>query len=1097
MSDLTMTKCARFYNKNLTITSGDGGPYIVTRGDNFATQNDTGRSWYNPAMIEAQADIEGGEYGLILKNIILDDAGKHEGTVFAQAISGVGNGSESNLAYVQDAMIASNATVPCTITLGEGAILRNFGGMSAVRVTEQAKLVMESGSKIEDTTVTDRVKDETVGSAKSNGPAGAVWVQGGTFTMMGKDAEMDKDAEISNVVGRAIYVDNGTVTLNGTISDIKSDTDMWNGCNGIALHLRGGASASVGGTIQNVRSEESNSVVIWGENSSFVLNEGATLQNCNVVGNSYGGLIYLNPPSAQCLLNGTITKCQSASALIFVVNSQYTISTGASARITENTCPNLIFDNTAADVNTPLEISGLITHNTCSGSMFIGNNNGRAVILRDGAKINDNTLTGTSAIFWFGANRRIAMEDGSEICNNTIEKGAVVVVTGQGNCFTMNGGTISGNTVKDGSLFAFASGSWQQPSTLEINDGTITDNLVSHVFMVTSGSEKVPGIFSYLLVTETGPKDVYFQKDGKTVTTAVGTKLGNADESQAKYSKPDIFVGSNQRCINLLNDAAKSYGCKPTFATFWAQNADGTPVAVQMDAPAEDEEAKFDEGKSVYALILATDEKGAPAAGAEVKVLPAIVEDDGTIRFTLPSNENGYAVGLVQIDPDAAKGTLTLSTTVTELTEGQIPYEVPYTATFMPKEGLTFGEIGDVEFISPLTGDGKTASLNANNTAEWTGTLADKDFKAGQNIDALAVLTVTIDETQYKILSNSVSTKMVGLLTVTFGANGGAFANGSTTQAVRAESGSTVSLPTNPTRSGYTFTGWNTQADGKGTAFTSSNVVNSDLTVYAQWQKKSSDSSKGSSKPATKLNTEDHFSYIIGYKDGTLRPYGTITRGEVATIFFRLLTDETRDAYWSQTNSYSDCGPDLWCNNAISTLSSMGIIDGYEDGTFRPYAKITRGQFAKMAVGFFETQVENYQGYFTDVPEDLWCSGYVESAVDAGLIQGFGDGTYRPNTNITRAQACVIVNRALGRKPDEDHLLKERDMITWTDNSPDDWFYADMQEATNSHDYIWLTKGSDKTYMEEWVKKLPQRDWAALEHAWSTAHSAPGGEVTQ
>lgn len=1021
MSDLTMTKCARFYNKNLTITSGDGGPYIVTRGDNFATQNDTGRSWYNPAMIEAQADIEGGEYGLILKNIILDDAGRHQGTVFAQAAKGTDN---TNL--VQDAMIASNATVPCTITLGEGTILRNFGGMSAVRVTEKAKLVMESGSKIKDTTVPDRVKDVS----GSVGPAGAIWVQNASV-------EMQAGSEISDVVGRAIYVDNGTVTLNGTISDIKSDTDMWNGCNGIALHLRGGASASVGGTIQNVRSEESNSVVIWGENSSFVLNEGATLQNCNVVGNSYGGLIYLNPPSAQCLLNGTITKCQSASALIFVVNSQYTISTGASARITENTCPNLIFDNTAADVNTPLEISGLITHNTCSGSMFIGNNNGRAVILRDGAKINDNTLTGTSAIFWFGANRRIAMEDGSEICNNTIEKGAVVVVTGQGNCFTMNGGTISGNTVKDGSLFAFASGSWQQPSTLEINDGTITDNLVSHVFMVTSGSEKVPGISSYLLVTEAGPKDVYFQKDGKTVTSAAGTKLGNADESQAKYSKPDIFVGSNQRCINLLNDAAKSYGYKSTFATFWAQNADGTPVAVQMDAPAEDEEAKFDEGKSVYALILATDEKGAPAAGAEVKVLPAIVEDDGTIRFTLPSNENGYAVGLVQIDPDAAKGTLTLSTTVTELTEGQIPYEVPYTATFMPKEGLTFGEIGDVEFISPLTGDGKTASLNANNTAKWTGTLADKDFKAGQNIDALAVLTVTIDETQYKILSNSVSTKMVGLLTVTFDANGGAFANGSTTQAVRAESGSTVSLPTTPTRSGYTFTGWNTQADGKGTAFTSSNVVNSDLTVYAQWQKKSSDSSKGSSKPATKLNTEDHFSYIIGYKDGTLRPYGTITRGEVATIFFRLLTDETRDAYWSQTNSYSDCGPDLWCNNAISTLSSMGIIDGYEDGTFRPYAKITR------------------------------------------------------------AQACVIVNRALGRKPDEDHLLKERDMITWTDNSPDDWFYADMQEATNSHDYIWLTKGSDKTYMEEWVKKLPQRDWAALEHAWSTAHSAPGGEVTQ
>ena len=100
------------------------------------------------------------------------------------------------------------------------------------------------------------------------------------------------------------------------------------------------------------------------------------------------------------------------------------------------------------------------------------------------------------------------------------------------------------------------------------------------------------------------------------------------------------------------------------------------------------------------------------------------------------------------------------------------------------------------------------------------------------------------------------------------------------------------------------------------------------------------------------MNTEDHYSYIIGYKDGTLRPYGTITRGEVATIFFRLLTDETREAYWSQTNNYSDCNSELWCNNAISTLSSMGIIDGFEDGTFRPYAKITRAQFAKIAMAF-------------------------------------------------------------------------------------------------------------------------------------------------
>ena len=243
------------------------------------------------------------------------------------------------------------------------------------------------------------------------------------------------------------------------------------------------------------------------------------------------------------------------------------------------------------------------------------------------------------------------------------------------------------------------------------------------------------------------------------------------------------------------------------------------------------------------------------------------------------------------------------------------------------------------------------------------------------------------------------------------------------------------------------------------------------------------------------LNTDDHYSYIIGYKDGYLRPYGTITRGEVATIFFRLLTDEARDKYWSQTNNYSDCNSDLWCNNAISTLSNMGIIDGYSDGTFRPYGKITRAQFAKIAVGFFETTTQEYQGYYSDIPENAWFTNYVEAASRVGLIQGFADGTFRPNVNITRAQACVIVNRALNRKPATERLLPTAKMINWPDCTPSDWYYADMQEATNSHDYRWLASGGDAKAMEKWTAKLPQRDWAAFEHAWSTAHSAPGGEV--
>lgn len=246
------------------------------------------------------------------------------------------------------------------------------------------------------------------------------------------------------------------------------------------------------------------------------------------------------------------------------------------------------------------------------------------------------------------------------------------------------------------------------------------------------------------------------------------------------------------------------------------------------------------------------------------------------------------------------------------------------------------------------------------------------------------------------------------------------------------------------------------------------------------------------------LNTEEHYSYIIGYENGTLRPENTITRGEVATIFFRLLTDDARDKYWSQTNSFHDVPSDLWCSNAISTLANMGIINGFEDGSFQPNGQITRAQFSKIAVKFFDMQkyaAYAYEAFFTDVPEGAWYTSYVESAIRMGLISGFEDGSFRPEVNITRAQACVIVNRVLDRHPDADHLLSKSAMITWPDNTSDKWYYADMQEATNSHDYEMNSKvvDGDKVSMENWVKKLDQRDWAALERVWSDSHSATGG----
>lgn len=246
------------------------------------------------------------------------------------------------------------------------------------------------------------------------------------------------------------------------------------------------------------------------------------------------------------------------------------------------------------------------------------------------------------------------------------------------------------------------------------------------------------------------------------------------------------------------------------------------------------------------------------------------------------------------------------------------------------------------------------------------------------------------------------------------------------------------------------------------------------------------------------LNRRDHYAYIIGYPDGDVHPQGNITRAEVATIFFRLLRDPVRTQYWSQTNDYPDVAFNKWYNNAISTLSNMGIICGYPDGSFRPDAPITRAELTKIAASFFSDPrvATTYDGRFSDVHGAEWYISYLMTALEEGLIEGYPDGSFRPNRPITRAETCTIVNRTLGRKPEKDHLLPESDMINWPDNLDRNvWYYAQMQEATNSHDYRWTSVYSE--VCEQWTAKLIERDWAALERTWSHANSAPGGEVMQ
>ena len=230
------------------------------------------------------------------------------------------------------------------------------------------------------------------------------------------------------------------------------------------------------------------------------------------------------------------------------------------------------------------------------------------------------------------------------------------------------------------------------------------------------------------------------------------------------------------------------------------------------------------------------------------------------------------------------------------------------------------------------------------------------------------------------------------------------------------------------------------------------------------------------------LNREDHYAYIVGYPDGSVQPNGSITRAEVATIFFRLLTDESRAEAWSTENSFSDVNSSDWYNNAISTMANAGVVNGYDDGTFKPNAPITRAEFAAIAARF---DTSSYSGAdkFTDIAGH-WAGSYINKAADLGWINGYDDGTFKPDQNITRAEAMTLVNNVLNRHvQSRDYMLDG--MAEWFDNTEDMWYYTAVQEATNSHTYERLEDGVN----EQWTEITENRDWTALENEAATANS--------
>ncbi len=794
MSDLEAKACARFYDHAVTIVGEGEITPTVSRGESFATQQDTARGTYNPAMIEIQTAKA--PASLMLRNIVLDDGGLHEGSVFAQAVSQGENGGDTsnNSTYVQDAIVASNATKACTITLGAGTVLRNYGGMSAVRVTNQAVLKMEAGSAMEDTTVTDRTKGSAEGEV---GPAGAVWTQGGTLLM-------EAGAEIRNMVGRAIYADGGSITIGGKIYNIKGDADMWQGTDGVALHLRNGAvgSMSATGEITDIKGS-GHAVFATGDAVRFTMEHGSKIHDfANLCGvyMEYGGKLYMD---------GEISNLSNAVAV--------SLNDGAAGEIKSN---------------------GSIHGNQCATAV---------VYLRGGSqltirgKINDNKSIGKCAAVFVvtnGGASHATLEAGGEICGNINggEKYGAAVDLQQDVCsFTMNGGKITGNKGPLGAVQIH-----KNQAALIMNGGEISGNELSentngnadaNVYLNTDEPKAIlnAGILQSITIADNVSStlangniyisdqfnllggNVKMLKDKKTLTPhpdSLNLKLGNASkESNA-----------------ALTDISDSYGWSNLHATYWMQRdgaARRTVGGLTLDAKAP---------QIVYAIAIPVDENGKPEAAAEtqgdasqtarMRIHHTKITESG-IEVTIPEGHpNGYAVALVQ--PEQDFGSLLITTSKAQLDYNKDKtadgtYEVPYTASYTMSDSLRnlFNEAGrlddpnltftltleldkrltgkeasDCKFTSPIfeaeaftiSKDGHAVTVTCKLKADWknhleklaetpmvftgTGVLNGADFAAGELLSTSGNVQMTIPhdgDEMYPIYipGNVCQTKMV------------------------------------------------------------------------------------------------------------------------------------------------------------------------------------------------------------------------------------------------------------------------------------------------------------------------------------------------
>ena len=863
-----------------------------------------------------------------------------------------------------------------------------------------------------------------------------------SVTLAGKADETAKKITYQKDTSTDLYmievgVENGTATAtnltleNMTIDAEAQDIRCIRVCPESQLTLENGATVCNGRAVHRSGHSGNTGTNDWGggivvdSTAKLIMNDGSAVTDCFA---EQGGGIYL---SGEMELNGGMlsgntavgdyfdtdhTQSAHGGAILIRANrADYDESYDAPAKLTmtggniqnnKAASDRSAFGGAVAILGTPKNSVDLTNEFIMTGGTISGNTAGYG-----------GAISVYAADRYWNGNASVKISGNAEITQNTGRNGggAIALWTSKADDYSstveMSGGTISDNKTfsKGGGVFLYGKG-----DSFYMTDGKISDN----------EAKQGGGIFindtdaaAYLLggtIQDNKATDGYPHYDDASERSYYGN---------AVYQDGSLYLDGTK--ANISGDIR--IGCR--FDTSGGISTNRFVTLVGASDTMNDYELTSFKNESLDGRVVV-----APGAITYGTATYSVADAEPYLsHFT--HNHKGI---ITDTDYTAETGT-----------SSQAKSLVLYGA--IQKFSVTYTDgIGGTSFADEVTSDLRRGTP----TPAFTGGTPTRSGYTFTGWEPSVAATVT-DNAVYTAqwAKNSSSSHHSTRYTLHYESNGG-----TAYKDERYSSGTKVTLDKTPTRESYTFTGW--YADKELTQKISSIKMTSEKTVYAGW--------KASTVPDM-LNGDDHYAYVVGYSDGTVRPNANISRAEVATIFFRLLKSDIRDGNLTADNEFSDVSDGQWHNKAISTMAKLGIVKGRRADSFDPDASITRAEFAAICARFNTKPVEN-SGSFSDI-SGHWAENEIERAAAFGWISGYPDGTFRPDARITRAEAMTMINRVLCRMPQsESDLLNS--MVTWPDNKPSDWHYLAVQEATNSHDF-----NRQGEVGESWTKLTSVPDW--------------------